>query len=162
MTGSRSGDCAQIELLLAARSDGTLGPTAAGLLARHVAECDDCRAISSTLSPRSDEADDLPSLPRVDPASYELGLEVARGGMGRILAAWDQRIGREVAVKELLGGSAALAARFEREARVTARLQHPGIVPIYEIGAGPTERRFTRCAWSTVRRCASRSARRPR
>ena len=57
--------------------------------------------------------------------------------MGRILAARDLRVGRPVAVKELLGRSPQLAARFEREARVTARLQHPGIVPIYEIGQWP-------------------------
>ncbi|MGE5185078.1 MAG: serine/threonine-protein kinase, partial [Acidobacteriota bacterium] len=54
-----------------------------------------------------------------------------------MLEALDVRIGRPVAVKELLGKAPALAARFEREARVTARLQHPGIVPIYEIGKWP-------------------------
>ncbi|MBV8757197.1 MAG: protein kinase [Deltaproteobacteria bacterium] len=57
--------------------------------------------------------------------------------MGRILEARDLRVGRPVAVKELLGHSATWSARFEREARVTARLQHPGIVPIYEIGRWP-------------------------
>src|SRR5262249_42578589 len=49
----------------------------------------------------------------------------------------DLRVGRPVAVKELIGSSPGLAARFEREARLTARLQHPGIVPIYEIGRWP-------------------------
>src|SRR5207245_3295924 len=77
------------------------------------------------------------SLPPVSSAAYALGREVARGGMGRILEALDVRIGRPVAVKELLGNEPSLAARFEREARVTARLQHPGIVPIYEIGKWP-------------------------
>lgn len=45
-------------------------------------------------------------------------------------------------MKELLGSGAGLAARFEREARVTARLQHPGIVPIYEIGTWPDGKPF--------------------
>lgn len=132
-----SGECIHMEPLIAARGDGSLGRAAGNLLDRHLASCADCRAVAQTLSPTQDAEGDLPSLPSVDPASYALGLEVARGGMGRILAARDLRVGRPVAVKELLGRSRQLAARFEREARVTARLQHPGIVPIYEIGTWP-------------------------
>jgi serine/threonine protein kinase len=83
---------------------------------------------------------DLPkvvTLPVVPVTTYSFGREVARGGMGRVVAAHDLRIGRPVAVKELLDSSPSTAARFEREARITARLQHPGIVPIYEIGTWP-------------------------
>jgi WD40 repeat protein len=130
-------DCARFEAVLAARADGTNSRAAAALLARHLESCEACRAISETLSPSGDAESDHASLPSVDPSCYALGLEVARGGMGRILAARDLRIGRQVVVKELLGRSRQLAARFEREARVTARLQHPGIVPIYEIGRWP-------------------------
>ncbi len=130
-------DCERFDALLAARSDGTLGDAGANLLARHLASCSACREVADTMSPGADAGGDLQSLPSVDPTSYALGLEVARGGMGRILAARDLRVGRPVAVKELLGTSPQLAARFEREARVTARLQHPGIVPIYEIGRWP-------------------------
>ena len=130
-------ECSRFETLLAARADGSLGRAAARLLTRHLATCVDCRAVADTLAPTADAAGDHVALPQVDPAIYELGLEVARGGMGRILAARDLRVGRPVALKELLGRSPALAARFEREARVTARLQHPGIVPIYEIGRWP-------------------------
>ncbi len=126
--------CSRVETLLAARADGTLGADDVELLVRHLAGCASCRAVAETLAPTADAQGDHASLPEVDAASYELGLEVARGGMGRILAARDLRIGRPVAVKELLGRSPRLAARFEREARVTARLQHPGVVPIYEIG----------------------------
>jgi hypothetical protein len=129
--------CLQFELLLAARADGTIGRAGANLLTRHLASCESCRAVAETMSPSADEDGDLDQLPQVDPASYALGLEVARGGMGRILAARDLRVGRPVAVKELLGRSRMLSTRFEREARVTARLQHPGIVPIYEIGRWP-------------------------
>jgi WD40 repeat protein len=80
---------------------------------------------------------DLSALPEVDPAFYMLGKEVARGGMGRVVEARDLRVGRSVVLKELLHETPAYAARFEREARVTARLQHPAIIPIYEIGKWP-------------------------
>jgi hypothetical protein len=55
--------------------------------------------------------------------------------MGRITRAHDRRLGREVALKEVLAPE--LRARFEREAMITARLQHPAIVPIYEAGSWP-------------------------
>ncbi|MEO8698424.1 MAG: protein kinase [Kofleriaceae bacterium] len=130
-------DCERFDALLAARGDGSLNAAGQNLLDRHLASCESCRAVAETLSPTQDMHGDLQTLPQVDPAGYALGLEVARGGMGRIIAARDLRVGRPVAVKELLGRSPHLAARFEREARVTARLQHPGIVPIYEIGRWP-------------------------
>ncbi len=75
-----------------------------------------------------------PDLPEVDRRFYDLGPEVARGGMGRILAAYERRARRAVAVKELLASDPIAKLRFEREARITARLQHPSIVPIYEVG----------------------------
>ena len=129
--------CAPFEPLLAAREEAELNRASDELLARHLAGCSDCRAVADTLPPSGDRHGDLAALPRVDPAGYALGVEVGRGGNGRVLAARDLRIGRPVAVKELLGRSSAIAARFEREARITARLQHPGIVPIYEIGTWP-------------------------
>jgi eukaryotic-like serine/threonine-protein kinase len=78
-------------------------------------------------------------LPRIARAHYLVRHELARGGMGRILVAEDRRLGRPVALKELVTRSAdrALDRRFAREVRVTARLQHPGIVPVYEAGRWP-------------------------
>jgi tetratricopeptide (TPR) repeat protein len=77
-------------------------------------------------------------LAEVDPALYRLEGEFARGGMGRILLARDRRLDRPVAVKELHAGAGPGAhARFVREALVTARLQHPAIVPVYEAGHWP-------------------------
>src|SRR5262249_3219270 len=70
----------------------------------------------------------------VDPSHYLVLGEVARGGLGRILAARDRRLGRNVALKELLPEGGASAPRFLREALITARLQHPSIVPVYEAG----------------------------
>ena len=74
--------------------------------------------------------------------------EIGRGGLGRVLLVEDRHLGREVAVKELLGGGdissvgsaptsgsvAPSVVRFLREARVTGQLEHPNIVPVYELG----------------------------
>jgi len=85
---------------------------------------------------------ELATLPVVDIDNYVAEAEVARGGMGRIVAARDRRLGRPVAIKELIqvGGEAAI--RFRREALITARLQHPGIVPVYEAGRWPSGEPF--------------------
>jgi Tfp pilus assembly protein PilF len=80
---------------------------------------------------------DAVTLPVVARESYAVEGEFARGGMGRILSARDRRLGRSVALKELQAESGSEAARFVREALVTARLQHPAIVPIYEAGRWP-------------------------
>jgi len=70
---------------------------------------------------------------------YEITGTVGEGGMGRVLLARDLQFGRTVALKELKGtASADAVARFELEARVTANLEHPGVVAVYE--RGKTER----------------------
>src|SRR5688572_24095865 len=74
-------------------------------------------------------------LPTVFQNKYERGHEIARGGMGRILEARDRRLGRTVALKEMLGAGdedQELISRFEREAVISAKLQHPAIVAVYE------------------------------
>jgi tetratricopeptide (TPR) repeat protein len=70
---------------------------------------------------------------------YRPGLPIARGGIGQVLSAEDLALAREVAVKELLDpGNAHTQVRFEREARLTARLEHPGIVAVHEFGRRPS------------------------
>jgi serine/threonine-protein kinase len=67
---------------------------------------------------------------------YQLLHLHAKGGVGRVWLARDQDLGREVALKELLPERAAqpaVLARFLEEARVTGQLEHPGIVPVYEL-----------------------------
>jgi serine/threonine protein kinase len=71
---------------------------------------------------------------RVEIRRYELAGEHARGGLGRILQARDLLLDRPVAVKELLKGGDEAEARFIREALITARLQHPAIVPVHDLG----------------------------
>ncbi len=73
-------------------------------------------------------------LPMVDPALYERGDEIARGGLGRIVAARDTRLDRMVALKELVLLHPDARARFAREVLLTSRLQHPGIIPVHEAG----------------------------
>jgi hypothetical protein len=60
--------------------------------------------------------------------------ELGRGGMGVVVEAFDRSLRRPVAVKHMLSASADDLARFEREARITALLEHPGIVPIHDAG----------------------------
>ena len=83
------------------------------------------------------------------PGRYTLISHHARGGMGRVLIVHDEYLGRNIALKELLPPgspedegekpspvrqSAALVARFLQEARITSQLEHPAIVPVYELG----------------------------
>jgi len=76
---------------------------------------------------------------------YTLKGEAGRGGIGRVLIAFDEHVGRKIAIKELLGEessgseektpqSNSMNVRFLREARVTGQLEHPSIVPVYEVG----------------------------
>lgn len=69
---------------------------------------------------------------------YEIGDELARGGMGVVFRARDTELGRDVAVKVLFDdrrGHPAACRRFLAEARITGQLQHPGIPPVFEVGA---------------------------
>jgi tRNA A-37 threonylcarbamoyl transferase component Bud32/tetratricopeptide (TPR) repeat protein len=75
-------------------------------------------------------------------ARYLLGAEIARGGMGTIFAAFDRRLSRSIAIKRLACDDPLLGARFAREIRITASLQHPGIVPVYDSGRLPEGRPF--------------------
>ncbi|HSR99657.1 MAG TPA: serine/threonine-protein kinase, partial [Kofleriaceae bacterium] len=85
-----------------------------------------------------DCADDEPGVAR-----YLIGAEIARGGMGAIFDAFDRRrLARSIAIKRLARDDAALEGRFEREIRITASLQHPGIVPVYDSGSLPDGRPF--------------------
>ena len=105
---------------------------------------------SKTVEFMVDSGEDIEKIPKsvTDemPGRYESVEEIARGGSGRILAVFDRHVGRKIAMKELLSDlnknpsktddpqETAIRNRFLREARVTGRLEHPSIVPVYEIG----------------------------
>jgi serine/threonine-protein kinase len=68
---------------------------------------------------------------------YQLQGEIARGGMGAVLRGRDVDLGRDLAVKVLLAKHAhrpEVARRFIEEAQIGGQLQHPGVVPVYDIG----------------------------
>lgn len=78
-------------------------------------------------------------LPTLHPSAtrYELGRELARGGMGRVIEARDLNIDRVVAMKLLIKGTdeqLGMQLRFTEEAQITGQLQHPNIVPVYDLG----------------------------
>jgi serine/threonine-protein kinase len=75
-------------------------------------------------------------LPDLSGTRYRLLERVARGGMSVVYAAQDRDLQRRVALKvlEAPGSQGELAHRLMREARVLARLEHPGIVPVHDVG----------------------------
>jgi serine/threonine protein kinase len=82
--------------------------------------------------------------PDLAETKYGLLEEIGRGGMGTIYLAEDRVLGRRVALKVVSTGAAdpGAAARMLREARVIARLEHPGIVPVHDAGTLPDGRMF--------------------
>jgi formylglycine-generating enzyme required for sulfatase activity/tRNA A-37 threonylcarbamoyl transferase component Bud32 len=83
------------------------------------------------------EPTSIATSPEIPAGRYELGTEIARGGMGAVYRATDTAFGREVAVKVLLdrfGVGSGAARRFADEARITGQLQHPAIPPVHDLG----------------------------
>lgn len=81
--------------------------------------------------------------PDMSHTPYELRQRLGRGGMGTVYLAWDRTLRRDVAIKVLNPDApAGLGARLLREARTLARLEHPGIVPVHEVGRLPDGRVF--------------------
>lgn len=77
---------------------------------------------------------DVAELPDLSGTRYEIVREVGRGGMGVVYEAWDRELDRAMAMKlcsVVLGD----VDRLQREARIVARLEHPGIVPVHDVGA---------------------------
>ena len=74
--------------------------------------------------------------PDLSGTRYRLLDEIGRGGMGVVYEAEDEALGRRVAVKVLAAelASSTEAERLRREARTVARLEHPGIVPVHDVG----------------------------
>ena len=87
------------------------------------------KAQMPTLSEREEELGDL-----------TLGQPLGQGGMGVVYLAWQQSIGREVAVKMLREETrdAATSQKLLDEARITASLAHPNVIPVHALGVSPS------------------------
>src|SRR3954447_4849784 len=89
--------------------------------------------------PRSYDPDERHPPRQVVLGRYRLERRIGAGGFGVVWLAFDEKLEREVAVKVVPRDGAAAdephSQRAEREARVAARLNHPGIVALYELGA---------------------------
>lgn len=78
----------------------------------------------------------LDDIPVFVGSRYEVRGEVGRGGMGIVYRVHDNALGRDVAMKVVAPGSAGpdAGSRLRREAQALARLEHPGIVPVHDVG----------------------------
>lgn len=96
-----------------------------------------------TAQPADIELDGGGVLPTRSRDRYEVVGLHAEGGLGRVFEAYDTELARRVALKELHKDSRRSAqARFVREALITARLEHPSIVPVHEAGRWPSGEAF--------------------
>lgn len=117
-------------------------------VAAHVDECPACAALLHDVGviygPDDHEEsqptgfvrhDDLLDQGTLTPdGRYEIGYELARGGMGVVFRAHDLRLERWVALKIVTDPDPSMLERFSREMALTAMLEHPGIAPIYDAG----------------------------
>jgi serine/threonine protein kinase len=141
-----------LDAYLRARERGTAGPPDE-LLAAHPDLAADLRAHLALVDHMVPPAQSLEHLIRAGILTrsddgttylqhYRIRRLLGRGGMGIVLEGSDPQLKRSVALKVLrpdLTGDTAVLARFEREARAAATLQHPGIVTVYAVGrAGDT------------------------
>ena len=70
-------------------------------------------------------------------AEYRIDAVAGRGGMGLVYRAWQERLQRVVAIKVIapaLAADAAFRIRFERESTLAAQIEHPNVIPVYQVG----------------------------
>ncbi len=80
------------------------------------------------------DQEDAPPPPVGATARYQLGERIGVGATGEVFVALDKNLGREVAIKIFRLKGPAARDRFVAEAQVTAQLQHPQVVPVFELG----------------------------
>ncbi len=101
----------------------------------------DAAAEAQLVRPRSPEMPD----PCGHPGRYHLVGEIARGGMGAVLKGRDVDLGRDLAIKVILEEHREIpemVRRFVEEAQIGGQLQHPGIIPVHELGRFPDGRLY--------------------
>src|SRR5205807_1002529 len=107
-------------------------------LHEHLHECELCRKMLSLVAPDAP----APSPPPKEAPRFEVESELARGGLGVVHRGRDRILERTVAIKRLRQPSPDAERRFQREALMTAQLQHPAIVPVYDAGQLPSGEPF--------------------
>ena len=104
--------------------------------------CDSCGLDLTATTPTGARVD-APDISEIDMVrqelneEYEILDELGRGGMAIVFKAKEKQLEREVAIKVLpfsLAFDKEFVERFQREARTSARLEHPNIIPIYRVG----------------------------
>jgi eukaryotic-like serine/threonine-protein kinase len=114
-------------------------------LEEHVDQCGSCSQLLEGLSRPSPQLQTTANTPLTNAQRYRLVRWHAKGGLGEIYIAQDEELERDVALKEMQGIYAVDEERRERfvlEAKITGHLEHPGIVPVYGLGAYPDGRPF--------------------
>ena len=135
-------DCPDPDALNALTSEQSLSPAERLRIAAHIATCDACSAALAALAALGDATGAL-SVTRgveddgADPGRHTIGryvIEAIRGagGMGVVYRAFDPELNRVVALKVLRRG--ADSARLKREAQALAKLDHPNVVAVYDVG----------------------------
>ena len=141
-------DCPDGELLVAL-VEGRLDSARLAAVEPHLAECALCHQVVATALRAEPANESLASAETLTPAGsvparddaeelgrvggrYVLLEQLGRGGMGTVYVAWDRELARRVALKILHPGVD--HDRFQREAQALARLKHPGVVTVYDVG----------------------------
>ncbi len=128
--------------------NGLLTPSSRAKLERHIDQCERCRSLMATVvkvsvEPEEDHAIEEESGPARLPRGTNLGRYVlldciGRGGMAVVYAAYDPELDRKVAVKllrtDLPGAPSELRASLLREAQAMARLAHPHVIAVFDVG----------------------------
>ncbi len=131
-------DCLDEETVVAFVSGALRGPALAAA-ERHLVDCPACATLVAVAAPPSSAgAARRAPAPELSVGRYRLLRLVGRGGMGEVYAAHDPELDRNVAIKILRADTRPdniEAARLAREAQAVARLSHPNVVAIYDVGS---------------------------
>ena len=130
--------------------EGELGPSERRAVEDHLGTCETCQNLVAALSPDEHAAATEEGSPRRDvrvstvrPRNverYEIAEPLGEGGMGIVYAAYDPELHREVALKLLrptagaAGDTTGARARLLREAQAMARIAHPNVIAVYDVG----------------------------
>jgi len=130
-------DCLDEETVVAFVNGALRGPALAAV-ERHLVDCPACATLVAVAAPPSRTGQPGAPAPELAVGRYRLLQLVGRGGMGEVYAAYDPELDRRVAIKILRADARPdniEAARLAREAQAVAKLSHPNVVAIYDVGS---------------------------